>query len=163
MKIYGELNLKQIREENDLDFAHFTYLKGQCSCCYGPMNLPAKYWKNEVIPPRYVPGTEIYDKDGNVSGGQLTKYEYILFKNADNGSGIVKANDLIKDYTCVGWDFPINKMEKVCNMLLEQLDKSYYILMPKDESHCIIIRTYNSTYSDCNENGYIKLEYKRKK
>lgn len=32
---YKELNLKKIREDNDLDFAHFTYQKGMCSCCYG--------------------------------------------------------------------------------------------------------------------------------
>ena len=42
---YGELNLKKIREDNDLDFAHFTYQRGMCSCCYGPWDLPARYWR----------------------------------------------------------------------------------------------------------------------
>lgn len=31
---YGDLNLKKIRDDNEFDFAHFTYQRGMCSCCY---------------------------------------------------------------------------------------------------------------------------------
>ena len=46
---YRDLNLKKIREDNDLDFAHFTYQKGMCSCCYGPWDLPKRHWKNGIV------------------------------------------------------------------------------------------------------------------
>ena len=36
---YQELNLKKIREDNGLDFAHFTYLRNMCSCCSTPLDL----------------------------------------------------------------------------------------------------------------------------
>lgn len=31
MKQYKDLNLRKLREEADIDFAHFTYKKAQCS------------------------------------------------------------------------------------------------------------------------------------
>lgn len=74
MKIYSDLDLKAIRDEVGLDFAHFTYQRGMCSCCYGPKNLPKMYWKNKTIPAH-------------------DNYTYLLFKNADNGSGIVRGGD----------------------------------------------------------------------
>ena len=79
---YGELNLREIRDLADIDFAHFTYRRGQCSCCYGPKDLLKMYWKNRVIP-------------------EHDDYSYILFKNADNGSGTVTKNDEISDGTCI--------------------------------------------------------------
>jgi len=69
-KTYSDLNLKAIREALNIDFAHFTYKQGQCSCCYGPKDLPKMYWKDRTIP------------EGD-------DYSYILFKNANNGSGTV--------------------------------------------------------------------------
>ena len=83
MKKYAELNLKKIREDNGLDFAHFTYVKGMCSCCYGPTDLPAIYWKDGIVK------------------NEEDKYSYILFKNANNGSGQVKRKDEITNYTCI--------------------------------------------------------------
>ena len=119
---YKDLNLKKIREDNDLDFAHFTYQKGMCSCCYGPKDLPKRYWRNNTI------------LDGD-------DYTYILFKNADNGSGIVKRDDEIccNSYDCIGWDFPIEKLENVCKDLQEQLGDEYAVFKPKNHMHCIII------------------------
>lgn len=119
---YKDLNLKKIREDNDLDFAHYTYQKGMCSCCYGPKDLPKKYWRNNTIP------------EGD-------DYTYILFKNADNGSGIVKGDDEICDGTheCIAWDFPIEKLENVCKDLQGQVGRMYVVLKPKDTMSCILI------------------------
>lgn len=122
---YKDLNLKKIRDDNDLDFAHFTYNKGMCSCCYGPKDLPKRYWKGNTIP------------DGD-------DYTYLLFKNAYNGSGRVKRDDEIKDYTCIEWDFPMEKLVGVCKDLQAQLGNEYTVLMPTDKLTCIIILTEDS-------------------
>ena len=124
---YKDLNLKKIREDNDLDFAHFTYQNGMCSCCYGPKDLPKRYWRNNTIP------------EGN-------DYTYILFKNANNGSGIVKRDDEIDDYTCIGWDFPVEKLENVCKDLQDQLGDEYVVLKPKNDLSCILIFKKGSIY-----------------
>lgn len=126
---YNELNLKKIREDNDLDFAHFTYQRGMCSCCYGPKDLPKRYWKNGVIP------------DGD-------DYTYILFKNANNGSGIVKGTDEIKDYTCIEWAFPLEKLYNVCGDLQKQLGDGYVVFVPNDNSTCIMVFYSDSRYLD---------------
>lgn len=125
---YGDLNLKKIRDDNGLDFAHFTYQKGMCSCCYGPRDLPKRYWRGNIIP------DDDYD------------YTYLLFKNADNGSGHVKKTDEIDDYTCIEWGFPMEKMEKVCKDLQEQLGDEYVVLMPTDTYTCIQIFRYDYPY-----------------
>lgn len=126
---YGELNLKKIREDNDLDFAHFTYSRGMCSCCYGPKDLPKRYWKGGIIP-------------------EHDDYTYLLFKNADNGSGTVKRSDEIKDYTCIEWDFDMNKLSNICKGLQNQLGAKYVVLMPTTMSRCILIVKINSRYID---------------
>lgn len=117
---YRDLNLKKLRDDNGLDFAHFTYSKGMCSCCYGPKDLPKSYWKDGIIP------------EGD-------DYQYILFKNADNGSGEVKRDDEIKAYQCIEWDFPIEKLEKVCRDLQEQLGNKYVVKVPESKDYCIVI------------------------
>ena len=138
---YKDLNLKKIREDNDLDFAHFTYQKGMCSCCYGPKDLPKRYWRNNTIP------------EGD-------DYTYILFKNANNGSGIVKRDDEIKDYQCVEWRFPIEKLENVCKDLQAQLGSQYVVLKPKDDWYCIVICKVGSRYIDeeVNKKGYTTIQ-----
>ena len=136
---YKDLDLKHLREVCDIDFAHFTYKPNQCSCCYGPLDLPARYWRNGKKPPEYVPGTEVYDKDGKLIGGKYTDYEYILFKNANNGSGYVKANDEIKQYQCVSWSMPKDKLKKVVEELQRQFGKYYKVVMPENEHYCIEI------------------------
>ena len=44
MKTYADLDLFAIRDECGLYFARHTYSRNQCSCCYGPLDMPAKYW-----------------------------------------------------------------------------------------------------------------------
>ena len=138
---YKELNLAKLRDENGLDFAHFTYKPGMCSCCYGPKDLPKSYWKGKVIP-------------------EHNDYTYLLFKNADNGSGHVKREDEIEDYTCIEWSFPIDKLDKICRDLKEQLGDEYFVLKPKDELTCIRIATKDSRDFDFErEEGYIAERY----
>jgi hypothetical protein len=125
---YGDLNLKKIRDDNGLDFAHFTYQRGMCSCCYGPRDLTKRYWRGNVI------HEDDYD------------YTYLLFNNADNGSGHVKRTDEIDNYTCIEWGFPMEKLEKVCKDLQEQLGDKYVVLMPTDTYTCIQIFRYDFPY-----------------
>lgn len=135
---YKDLNLKKIREDNDLDFAHFTYQRGMCSCCYGPKDLPKRYWRGGVIP-------------------KHDDYTYLLFKNADNGSGVVKRDDEIccHSYECISWDFPIEKLENVCKDLQEQLGDEYVVLKPKDAMSCILICEKGSRYVESHiKNGW---------
>ena len=82
LKRYKDLDLKKIMRDFNLDFAHYTYLPGQCSCCYGPWDMSATHWKNKVVPK---------------TKEERDKARYILFKNADNGSGIRTKNDFIKE------------------------------------------------------------------
>lgn len=117
---YKDLNLKEIREKANLDFAHYTYKKGMCSCCYGPKDLPKRYWKNNMI-----------SEDNN--------YTYILFKNANNGSGAVTKNHFIKKYTYISWRMNQEQLDLVCNLLLEQLDEDYVIVKPQSKHECILI------------------------
>lgn len=149
MMKYGDLDLKRLREECGLDFAHYTYLRNQCSCCYGPRDLPAKYWHNHIIKPE---GEEI---------------QYILFKNANNGSGAVSAGDTIcipsKSQRKWGvlsshvrvyilWNFPEEKMDKVLACLRRQLDEDYHIVRPKDSWECITICLKEDMYECRNGN-----------
>lgn len=120
---YKDFDLKKIRTEMDLDFAHFTYSKGMCSCCYGPKDLPKRYWKNGIV---------LNDVD-------YDSIEYLLFKNADNGSGTVKRDDELKKRQNIEWNFPMEKLDGVCKMLQEQVGDEYEVVKPEDEYTCIII------------------------
>lgn len=94
-----------------------------CSCCYGPEDLPSLYWKDRKI------------KHDN--------YSYILFKNADNGSGAVTKNDWIEDYTCIMWGgMGLDKLKEILDLLQEQLGEAYYIEFPESEYYTAVIRTY---------------------
>lgn len=140
---YKELNLKKIRENNDLDFAHFTYQKGMCSCCYGPWDLPKRYWR----------GGKVQAQDENV--------QYILFNNADNGSGAVKREDNLccHSYECIEWNFPIEKLENVCKDLQTQVGDEYVVLKPKNESRCILIcKTGSSIIERELKDGYTTIQ-----
>jgi len=119
---YKELNLRELREEADLDFAHFTFEPNQCSCCYGPKDLPARYWRNGIIP-----------KDND-------NFTYILFKNANNGSGSVTKEDEIQNYTCVMHRFrDDDQRDKTCRLLAEQLTDDYVVAVPCNSGYTIII------------------------
>lgn len=121
MKTYGELNLKQLRDECGLDFAHFTYQPHQCSCCCGPKDLPKRYWKDGIIP-------------------EEDDYTYLLFKNAHNGSGNVKKSDVIKDKTYIEHRMPNDMMKQVIKVLKVQLGPGYRVIAPKNDHTCIEIR-----------------------
>lgn len=118
---YKDLNLNKLRDDNGLDFAHYTYLKDMCTCCYNPLDFPKKYWRN----------------------GEKTKTideaQYILFQNADNGSGYVQNTDEIRDIQYVYWQFPMEKMEMVCKDLQQQFGDEYVVAMPQDNSTSIMI------------------------
>jgi hypothetical protein len=151
---YGDLNLKKIRDDNGLDFAHFTYQRGMCSCCYGPLDLPKRYWRGGKKP---VEVEGHYELDGQKV--DTDNIQYILFKNADNGSGHVKRTDEIDNYTCIGWDFPMEKLEKICKDLQEQLGDKYVVLMPTDIYTCIQIFRYDFPYlaDKIKERDYIDI------
>lgn len=122
MKKYKDLNLAELRKKVDLDFAHYTYQEGMCACCYGPKDLPSLYWKDRIVRT---------DKD----------ITYVLFKNADNGSGHVTANDYIEDKTYIGHHFRDNRqMLDFCYGLQEQLGPEYIVEVPADQAWCITLR-----------------------
>ena len=142
MKTYGDLNLKAIREACDLDFAHYTYGRGQCSCCYGPLDMAKRYWRNSKKPIEVEEGGLIhYELDGQRYDDRKTTY--ILFKNACNGSGRIKNKaEPIKNYTCISYRFASDEQkQKVCSMLQEQLGNEYVVQVPQNTLHCIIIFT----------------------
>lgn len=118
---YKDLNLKKLRDENGLDFAHFTYLPKQCSCCYGPLDLPARYWRRGIKPET------------------MDNVQYLLFKNADNGSGVVRRNNDIGEIVYIEWSFPLEKMDKICEDLQRQVGNEYAVFIPKDITSCISI------------------------
>lgn len=128
---YNELNLKKIRETMDLDFAHFTYKKGMCSCCYSPLDLPKRYWRGNVIPQKVSYEFDAEEVKDN-------EYTYLLFKNADNGRGHVRGNDEI-DMNYIEWGFPMEKLDGVCEMLQEQLGSGYKVVKPESHFECIRI------------------------
>lgn len=151
MQTYGSLNLKKLRDDNGLDFAHFTYLRHQCSCCYGPQDLPNRYWAKGKKP-------QLVKKNGHdMYKPRLEDVQYILFKNANNGSGYVTKNDIIcqmpkhcdrftrifrRPRLCnvyISWQFPDEKMYGVLKSLREQLDDDYVVLRPKNKLSCICI------------------------
>lgn len=142
---YKDLNLNKLRDDNGLDFAHYTYLKDMCTCCYGPFDFPKRYWKDGGKP------VKIKDKDGchyEINGKIVDEdnIQYILFRNAENGAGNVKDTDEIRDVQSIGWQFPMEKMQKVCKDLQGQFGNEYVVLMPTDEFTCIMV--YNINYKD---------------
>lgn len=140
MKTYGDLNLKEIRENNWLDFAHYTYLSGQCTCCYGPMDMPARYWHKSKKPVKVEGKPYEYELDGKPFDKKNMRY--ILFDNAYNCDGSVKKKDRIKDYTTISYskNLPAGLIEKICRELAEQLDEDYIVVIPKTVEFCILIR-----------------------
>lgn len=69
----------------------------------------------------------------------MDNVQYLLFKNADNGSGWVKKTDELKDYQCVSWEFPETKLVQICKDLQEQLGDEYVVLVPESKDFCIVI------------------------
>lgn len=121
---YKDLNLKHLREVCDIDFAHYTYKRGMCSCCYGPKDLPSIYWRNRKI-------LEDVDYDD---------ISYILFKNADNGRGCVKAEDNMGQTECIEWNLTPEQLDKVIAELEKQVGDEYDVVRPNNKYTCIILR-----------------------
>lgn len=118
---YKDLNLKHLREVCDIDFAHYTYKRGQCSCCYGPKDLPSIYWRNRKV---------LVDVD-------YDDISYILFKNADNGSGIRKANDELNRTEFIEWNLTNEQLDKVVAELKRQVGDEYDVIYPQNRYVCI--------------------------
>ena len=142
MKTYAELDLKKIRDVCGLDFARHTYSNGQCSCCYGPWDMPAKYWAKGKKPKK----TAMYDDKGKISGWcydrPFSEITYILFKNANNGTGYIRnMAQFIEDYTCIEYRFANDEQKmQVCKMLQEQLGDEYDVQIPETNDMCIVLR-----------------------
>lgn len=140
MKTYKELNLIELRKKTGIDFAHYTYQRGQCSCCYGPRDLPKRYWKDGIIKP--------YNED----------IQYILFKNAYNGSGTVKGNDVIKDIEFISWGLTEENLITVCEELSRRFGDEYYVIVPRNHMHTIIV-----LYTGCGRFYEFFVNYRKDK
>lgn len=152
MKTYEQLNLQAIMEAENLDFAHWTYKRGQCSCCYGPLDQPAKFWRNGKKPRRHYLTEDKRLYDYHLGGKKFdeTKMRYILFKNANNGCGPKTKDDLIQDYACISYKLEdMEQVKRICTMLQEQLDEDYVVQVPRDTWECIVIRVVDRL-----QNGY---------
>ena len=133
LKRYKDLNLKKIMKDFDLDFAHYTYLPGQCTCCYGPWDMASTHWKDGIVPK---------------TQEERNKARYIIFKNADNGSGIRSKNDFIEDETYIEWNneaISMQEITKICEALQEQLGEEYKVYVPQSGEYCICIRCTRGT------------------
>lgn len=125
MKTYGDLELAKIRDACSLDFARHTYSRGQCSCCFGPMDMPDEYWAGGKKP----------------VGKAIDELTYILFKNAENGRGIRGLLSPVEDYTYVEYSFSSDEQKhQVCQMLQEKLGDEYVVNEPENSMICIEIR-----------------------
>lgn len=123
---YKDLNLKHLREVCGIDFAHYTYKRGMCSCCYGPKDLPARYWRNHEV---------LVDTD-------YDDISYILFKNADNCSGCVKAEDDMGQIECIEWNLTPEQLDNVIAELKKQVGDEYDVLPPENKYKCIVLERW---------------------
>ena len=151
MKTYADLNLKELREKCDIDFAHYTYKRGQCSCCYGPKYLAKTHWRK------------------GIDVETVEDYSYILFKNADNGSGCVTKNDELNDIEFVEWgELDDEKMNAVCEELSIQYGNGWVVLIPNNNYKTIIIvnreyRNFKFYMEDENYDSFYENGQKYKK
>ena len=118
---YKDLDLRHLREVCDIDFAHYTYKRGQCSCCYGPKDLPPMYLRHRKV---------LVDVD-------YDDISYILFKNADNGGGIRRANDELDRIEFIEWNLTSEQLDKVIAELKRQVGDEYDVIYPESKHVCI--------------------------
>lgn len=125
--LYGDLNLYELMEVAELDFAHYTYEYGDCSCCFGPRDMSEEYWIS-------------YERYEEVIENPKEPISYILFKNASNGSGEVSYDDPIQDGASIGYEFKSDEQkELVMKELQRQLGDGYKVVPPIQENACIVI------------------------
>lgn len=117
---YGDLNLGKLRDDCGLDFAHYTYKKNQCSCCYGPRDQARIHWRNQTI----------------IADGEIS---YILYKNAYNCGGCVSKEDEVNLIDYVSWSMPDTLLPIVCKELSRQYGKEFRVFQPKNVWHTILI------------------------
>lgn len=117
---YRDLDLKKLRDECGLDFAHYTYKRVQCSCCYGPRDMAAIHWRGRKI-----------KEDGDIT--------YILYKNAYNGRGWVTKDDDVHDHDCISWKMPLKLLSKVCSALSTQYGEGFRVYKPKNDFYTIVV------------------------
>lgn len=148
-KTYAELDLKKIRDDCGLDFARHTYSPGQCSCCYGPEDMGKKWWAKGKKPKKIITKRDSSGKPcGYKWDRDINRCTFILFNNADNGSGPIKSlEEPIENYTYVSYNVSSREqLDKVCAMLQEQLGTDYLVEKPKNECYSICIY-YGKVYS----------------
>lgn len=135
MKKYADLKLKEIAKKAGLDFAHWS-CRGSCSCCVDFMYFPQKFFTKSKA---------TLDEDN---------LQFILFKNAYNGSGDVDKDHIIcyqsfesgkkasnRLYPVfVGWSFDEQNLDSVINLLQEQLGNKYKVIKPKNTKEAIEIQ-----------------------
>lgn len=149
MKTYADLNLKKIRDDCGLDFARHTYGRGQCSCCYGPQDMGKKWWVKGEKPKKIVAKRDETGKPlSYVWDRKMNEFTYILFDNAENGSGRIKSlKEPIKNHTYVSYKVKSQEqLEKICEMLQEQLGTRYLVEVPQEGHTCICI-FYGNIYT----------------
>ena len=142
MKQYYELNLNKIRDDLNLHFAHFTYLEGQCSCCYGPLYQSYQHWNKKLLKEEFgVQNLKDYKELQELDHYDLYKrMKWFIFKNADNCRGYVTKYDYIDDVYVEYEGLTQEEVHKLVEMLQEQLGDEYIVLRPKDDNSCIWIR-----------------------
>lgn len=109
---YKDLNLAKIRNENGLDFAHFTYRPRQNSYNSTPLDMAARHWRNGKKPKT------------------MDNVQYLLFGNARNYNGAVLSTDDILNSQFIYWSFPMEKLDKVCQDLQCQLGDEFIVMVP---------------------------------
>jgi hypothetical protein len=129
---YGDLDLKSLMKECDIDFAHYTYGKNQCTCCYGPRQMPKRFWRNGKI-------------------AENNDFEYILFKNAYNCGGSKKPTDTLacypemytssdKEHIFIAWRINTpEKLKRVKKALEKQVGSEFKVEIPDDDRYCILL------------------------
>lgn len=154
MKKYGDLNLKKIRDDYGLDFAHFTYLKGQRACEFSLLDFPARYWRDGKKPTKIETDVSV---NCEMNGKPLDKNKiwYVLFRNVGGSGGTKTRGDDIKGDVYIDWNMPKATLRKVCKALKGQLGNEYSICEPKSPAYTIIIAMNWIPLAAINKNNYI--------
>ena len=121
---YKDLDLRAIMEAENLDFAHWTYQRGQCSCCYGPEDQPKRYWRNGDRP------EDVYGYPGLDEQTRKPIFYFVKIwkgKKYDYNARTILFNDMAQ-------------VQRVCNLLQQQLGEEYEVVCPDDMMRCIKIK-----------------------
>ena len=69
-------------------------------------------------------------------------YTYILFKNANNGSGSVKRDDYLSDQSqiCISWHLNDKQLNAVVRELRKQVGTEFIVSKPDNDYMCIVLK-----------------------